>query len=71
MKYLLDTNVLSEPTKPTPDAGVVEALAQHQGEVATAAVVMHVGHEVSPGTSIVGQMLRRWRPGLASAPPLG
>ena len=32
MKYLVDANVLSEPTKPTPDPGVVEWLRTH-GEI--------------------------------------
>ncbi len=41
MKYLLDTNVLSEPTKRTPDAQIIALLDQHEDSLATAAVVIH------------------------------
>ena len=41
LKYLLDSNVLSEPPKPRPHAGVLGHLGKHGGEVATAAVVFH------------------------------
>ncbi len=41
MKYLLDTNVISEPTKTIPDHVVMEQLKHHQHEVATAAPVWH------------------------------
>jgi tRNA(fMet)-specific endonuclease VapC len=40
-KYLLDTNVLSEPLKPVPDRRVLDWLERHQREVATAAPVWH------------------------------
>lgn len=39
MKYLVDTNVLSEPLRPTPDAGVLERLQEHSSLLATASVV--------------------------------
>jgi tRNA(fMet)-specific endonuclease VapC len=39
--YLLDTNVLSEPLRPRPDAEVLRRLAAHRGEVLTAAPVWH------------------------------
>lgn len=39
MRFLLDTNVLSEPAKPEPDAGVMERLEKHRDEVCTAAPV--------------------------------
>jgi len=41
MKYLLDTNVLSEPLKPEPNRKVMAMLERHQGEIATAAPVWH------------------------------
>jgi tRNA(fMet)-specific endonuclease VapC len=39
--YLLDTNVLSEPLRVTPDEAVMDALRTHEGESATAAPVWH------------------------------
>ena len=41
LRYLLDTNVISEGTKPAPNQAVVQKLIQHQEEVATASVVLH------------------------------
>jgi tRNA(fMet)-specific endonuclease VapC len=41
LRYLLDTNVLSEPLRVTPDEAVLEALRAHEGESATAAPVWH------------------------------
>jgi tRNA(fMet)-specific endonuclease VapC len=35
--YLLDTNALSEPVKPTPSAAFMAQLQQHRHEIATAA----------------------------------
>lgn len=40
-RYLLDTNVPSEPVRLEPDAAVVEKLREHGGELATAYVVWH------------------------------
>lgn len=40
-RYLLDTNVLSEPLRPRPDAGVLARLQRHATELATAAPVWH------------------------------
>jgi len=39
--WLLDTNVLSESTRPTPNAGVMVHLTRYQGELAIAAPVWH------------------------------
>ena len=39
LRYLLDTNALSEAVKPTPDAHVMQRLAAHHAEIATAAPV--------------------------------
>ena len=41
MKYLLDTNVLSEGVKSSPDKHVMAMLEQHQGDIVTAAPVWH------------------------------
>lgn len=41
VQFLLDTNVVSEPTRPTPDARVVGSLRRHDGELATCAPVWH------------------------------
>ncbi len=40
-KYLLDTNVLSEPVRPRPSPALVRKLEAHRAEVATAATVWH------------------------------
>ena len=41
MKYLLDTNVLSEGVKSVPDRHVMDMLQRHQYEIVTAAPVWH------------------------------
>ena len=41
MKYLLDTNILSESVKTTPDKSVLIMLERHQHEIVTAALVWH------------------------------
>lgn len=41
VRYLLDTNVLSEPLKPKPDRRVVEWIERHHTEVATVSLVWH------------------------------
>jgi len=41
MRYLVDTNILSEPTRKTPDPEVLEHLRTHRNEVVTAAPVIH------------------------------
>jgi len=41
LKFLLDTNILSEPIRPKPILHVLEKLEQHQNEIATATVVWH------------------------------
>lgn len=40
-RYLLDTNVLSEPAKPAPNLGVVRQIERHRTEIATAAPAWH------------------------------
>ncbi len=40
MKYLADTNVLSEPTKPRPSIAVVEWLRRHESELVVSPIVL-------------------------------
>ena len=40
MKYLVDANVLSEPTKPTPDRRVVNWLRTHERDIAVDPVIL-------------------------------
>ena len=40
MKYLVDANVLSEPTKPTPDPRVVTWLRAHEPDIAVDPVIL-------------------------------
>ena len=40
-RYLLDTNMLSEPLKPQPNPVVIKKLHQHRHEIATATIVWH------------------------------
>lgn len=41
MRYLLDTNTVSEPLRPNPAAGIVRRLQQHGGDAAIPAPVWH------------------------------
>jgi tRNA(fMet)-specific endonuclease VapC len=41
ISYLLDSNILSEPARATPDEKVLQQLAAHDGEFATAAIAWH------------------------------
>lgn len=40
-RYLLDTNVLSEPVSPKPDPRVLSQIEEHQGQLFTSTVVWH------------------------------
>jgi len=40
-QYLLDTNTLSEPARPTPNENVLHRLNIHQAEIVTASIVVH------------------------------
>jgi toxin FitB len=62
MTYLVDANVLSEPTKPEPDAKVVGWLSAHEGDFVVDAVILG---EISLGVlSLPGgrkrAQLNRW-----------
>lgn len=39
--FLLDTNILAEPTKPHPDPRILERIERHAGELHTASIVWH------------------------------
>lgn len=41
MRYLLDTNVISEPLRPHPHQRALARLQQHQAEIAIASIVWH------------------------------
>jgi tRNA(fMet)-specific endonuclease VapC len=41
LRYLLDTNVISEALRPRPDDGVLKKLKEHEREICTAAIVWH------------------------------
>lgn len=41
VKYLLDTNILSEPLRPAPHPNILEKLQLYQEQLATAALVWH------------------------------
>ncbi len=41
IRYLLDTNIVSEPTRKEPDERVMERYAAHAGEMAIPSVVWH------------------------------
>ena len=41
IQFLLDTNIISEPLRPTPNQKLLERLQSHQDEIAIAAVIWH------------------------------
>ncbi|MEK6373707.1 MAG: type II toxin-antitoxin system VapC family toxin [Acidobacteriota bacterium] len=41
LKYLLDTNIVSEPLRPEPQNGVLRRLRRHEEEIAISSVVWH------------------------------
>lgn len=41
LKYLLDTNVVSEPLRPKPSTAVVRKLRKHEQEIAIPSIVWH------------------------------
>ena len=40
MSYLVDANVLSEPTKPMPDPAVIEWLSTHEGDLFVDSIIL-------------------------------
>lgn len=41
LRYLLDTNIISEPTRPIPNKGILTQLQTHRTEIAIASVTWH------------------------------
>lgn len=41
VRYLLDSNVVSEPARPSPNLGVLRKLREHRGEIGIASIVWH------------------------------
>jgi tRNA(fMet)-specific endonuclease VapC len=41
MRYLLDTDIIAEPTKPQPNQQVLDRIAQFEGEIAIFSVTWH------------------------------
>ena len=75
MKYLLDTNVASEPLAARPSAGVLAGIQAHAAELAISAIAwqeMHFGLErLPPGTrreQIRAYLEERVRPTLPILP---
>ncbi len=58
MKFLVDANVLSEPTKPAPDAGVVAWLRHNERDIAVDPVILG---EVRFGILLLAKGKRRAR----------
>jgi tRNA(fMet)-specific endonuclease VapC len=56
IRYLLDTNVVSEPTKPKPRPGVLRKLVEHEDEIAIPVIVWH---ELRYGLARLPQSRRR------------
>lgn len=71
-RFLLDTNVVSELTKPQPDPGVLQALAQHEAVCAISAPTLeeliYGCHRLAPGAR-QGWLLR-WVQGLPARLPV-
>lgn len=41
LRFLLDSNVLSEPLRPYPNSNLIQKLTEHSEAIATAAIVLH------------------------------
>lgn len=41
LKFLLDTNIISEPLRPQPVSGVVRRIRRHEDEIAISSIVWH------------------------------
>jgi predicted nucleic acid-binding protein len=58
MKYLVDANVLSEPTKPVPNLRVIEWLKKHEREIAVDPIILG---EIRFGILLIPRGQRRQR----------
>jgi len=56
INYLLDSNILSEPARLRPDEKVLQQLAEHDGDYATAAIVWH---ELAYGCELLTESKRK------------
>ena len=56
IKFLLDTNTLSEPARKQPNSNVMQGLAQYDGQYATAAIVWH---ELQYGCELLADSKRK------------
>lgn len=56
LKYLVDTNILSEPNKKQPDAQVIQKLLDHHDQIATAAQVFY---ELVSGVGLMPDSARK------------
>jgi len=56
VSYLVDANVLSEPTNPAPNAGVVAWLRHNESQIVVDAIVLG---EVRPGILLLPKGRRR------------
>ena len=72
LRFLLDTHVVSELTKPHPNLGVLQALAQHQADCAistpTLEELVFGCHRLVPGAR--RDWLLRWLQGLPARLPV-
>lgn len=41
LKYLLDTNIISEPMRPKPNRGVLRRIRRHENEIAISSITWH------------------------------
>jgi predicted nucleic acid-binding protein len=62
LKYIVDANVLSELTRPAPNAAVVEWLRDHEGDIALTPIILG---EIEYGILLLGdgrqrRALQRW-----------
>ena len=58
MRYLVDANILSEPTKPTPNLGVIEWLRKNERDIAVDPIILG---EVRFGILLLARGKRRTR----------
>ncbi len=69
MRYLVDANVLSEPTKPAPDARVIDWLSDHESDLVVDSIILGelcIGvHALPSGRKRT--RLERWFEALAEA----
>ena len=56
LKFLLDTNILSEPTRATPDPGVMARLLKAGEQIATSSITWH---ELSHGLALLAPSRKR------------